>query len=54
MIETVFLFPKNVLSVIWKICCDFVLEDGSKYSLETVVEERVKAEAKYEDAVATG
>ena len=33
---------------------EFTIEDGSKFLVETKVEERKKAEAEYEDAVAAG
>ena len=52
--ETIFFFPKDVDSVITKITCMFFLPDGSKRFLETKVEEKEKAEVKYEDAVASG
>lgn len=54
MKETIFCFPKDVESAIHKITCEFTLRDGSKRYLETKVEERKKAEAKYEDAIASG
>jgi len=53
-IETIFSFPKDTESVISKIECEFTMPDGSKTAIETVIENRVKAEVKYEDAVATG
>ena len=53
-VETVFLFPKDVEAVITKNSCEFTLKDGSKSLIETVIEGRKRAEAKYEDAVASG
>jgi len=53
-IETIFTFPKDTESVISKIECEFEMPDGTKTSIETVIENRAKAEVKYEDAVATG
>jgi hypothetical protein len=53
-IETIFFFPKEISSVISRIVCEFTLKDGSKTTLETMIEERKVAEAKFEDAVASG
>jgi hypothetical protein len=53
-IETIFFFPRDIDSVITKIVCEFTLQDGTKRSIETRVEERVIAECKFEDAVASG
>lgn len=53
-LETVFLFPCDIDSVITKLTCEFTLPDGTKTMLETKVEERTKAEVKYEDAVTSG
>ena len=39
-LETVFVFPKDVRSVISKLSIDFTLDNGSKYSIETKIEER--------------
>lgn len=53
-IESLFYFPKDIDSVITQITCEFTLRDGSKKQLATKVEEKKKAEVKYEDAVASG
>jgi hypothetical protein len=53
-VETVFLFPKDVEAVITKISCEFTLKDGSKSLIETVIEARQKAEAKYQEDVESG
>ncbi|TNV84285.1 hypothetical protein FGO68_gene9917 [Halteria grandinella] len=53
-LETVFLFPKDASSVISQICCTFTLADGTIKEMFTKVEDRQKAEVKYEDAVASG
>jgi Ca-activated chloride channel family protein len=53
-LETVFLFPMDVKVVLSKLKVRFTLSDGSTRDLETIVEERKKAEIKYEDAVSSG
>jgi von Willebrand factor A domain-containing protein 5 len=53
-VETVFLFPKDADAVITKISCEFTLKDGSKSLIETEIEGRKRAEAKYDNAVASG
>ena len=42
-LETVFLFPLDVSSVVTKIICDFELPNGDHSILETKIEERQKA-----------
>ena len=53
-LETVFLFPKVENTAISKITCEFKLSDGTVRTLETKIDERQKAEEKYEDAVSKG
>ncbi len=53
-LETVFLFPKAKNTAISKITCEFRLEDKTVRTLETKIDEREKAEEKYEDAVSKG
>jgi len=53
-VETLFYFPRDIQSTITKLTCEFTLRDGTKKLLETRIEERSKAEVKYEDAVAAG
>ena len=48
------MFPKDIDSVMTKITIEFTLKDGSKSSMETIIEARKKAEAKYVDSVAKG
>ena len=53
-VETTFYFPRDIESVITNLSCEFSLRDGTNKLLETKVEERQKAQVKYEDAVASG
>jgi Vault protein inter-alpha-trypsin domain len=53
-IETVFFFPIDVTCAVSKIMVKFTLPDGTFKELETIIDERFKVEAKYEDAVAVG
>ena len=53
-IETVFLFPKSNDTAISKISCQFKLTDGKVKLIETKVDERKKAEEKYEDQLSKG
>jgi hypothetical protein len=53
-LETVFLFPMDIKSVISKLTCDFTMPDGKTTCLETHIEERQVAQAKYEDSIAQG
>jgi hypothetical protein len=53
-VENLFYFPRDIESTISKLTCEFTLRDSSKKLLETRIEERSKAEVKYEDAVAIG
>jgi Vault protein inter-alpha-trypsin domain len=53
-LETVFLFPKSTNTSINKITCQFTMPDGSSKIIETKVDERKKAEEKYEDSVSKG
>ena len=55
-IETLFLFPMDVQVALSKITVTFTsLVDGKQLSsFETVIDERQKAEVRYEDAVASG
>jgi hypothetical protein len=53
-LETVFLFPKTENTVMSKISCSFTLEDGSTITTETKIEERKRAEQKYEDCISKG
>mmetsp|Transcript_30757 Transcript_30757/g.30244 ORF Transcript_30757/g.30244 Transcript_30757/m.30244 type:complete len:139 (-) Transcript_30757:936-1352(-) len=51
-IETSFLFPMDIEAAISKLRITFTLKDGSKTEMESNIEERKKAEAKYSDAIA--
>ncbi|CDW90556.1 von willebrand factor type a domain containing protein [Stylonychia lemnae] len=53
-IETIFLFPCDVQSVVSNMQIEFILEDGSNRLIETVIDRREKVEQKYEDSVAQG
>ena len=53
-IETIFLFPNDVRTVINKITSEFKLTNGSTYYLETKVLEKEKAETQFNDAIASG
>ncbi len=53
-LETVFMFPKTNKTSISKIICEFTLPDGKTTTIETKVDERQKAEEKYEDSVSKG
>ena len=53
-LETVFLFPKTEKTVMSKIQCSFTLEDGTIKAIETKIEERKRAEQKYEDSISKG
>jgi hypothetical protein len=53
-LETIFMFPKDLDSVMTKITVDFTLQNGSKTTMETEIESCQKAEAKYVDSVASG
>ena len=53
-LETVYLFPMDVKAVISKLTCQFRMPDCTTKLLETYIEEREKAQAKYEDSVAQG
>jgi hypothetical protein len=53
-IEAIFLFPREIDSVVTKMICSITLIDGSKRFLETKIESRSKAEEKFDDAVASG
>lgn len=53
-LETVFLFPKTENTVMSKIQCQFKLEDGTIKITETQIEERKRAEQKYEDSISKG
>lgn len=53
-LEAIFLFPKEIDSVVTKITCSITLQDGSKRFLETKIQSREKAEVKFDDAVASG
>ena len=53
-LETVFLFPTDIASIITKLTCTFTLADGTQSTLETQVTAREKAEVIYENAVASG
>jgi hypothetical protein len=53
-LETIFLFPVDMNVAFSKITADFKLKDGSIKHVETIIEEREKVEAKYEEAIATG
>ena len=53
-LETVFLFPVDIDSVISKLTVQFTLPDGSARLLETKIEKREVAQAQYEDKVASG
>ena len=52
-LETIFLFPIDDMWVISKISVEFTLEDGRVEHLETQIEVKESAQAKYEDAVAS-
>ncbi len=54
LIETIFLFPLDIESVVSKLTCEFTLPDGSKRQLETLIESKERAEVIYEDKVASG
>ena len=51
-LEILFRMPHSDTFTITKIQATFFLEDGSHKMLETKVEARVKAEQKYDDAIA--
>ena len=51
-LEILFRMPHSDTFTITKIQATFLLEDGSHKMLETKVEARVKAEQKYDDAIA--
>ena len=53
-LETIFLFPIEIQSVVSKLTCEFTLSDGTKRQLETKIESRERAEVIYEDKVASG
>ena len=53
-LETVFLFPKSINTSINKITCQFNMADGTTRTIETKVDERKKAEQKYEDSISKG
>ena len=53
-LETVFLFPKSTNTSINKITCQFNMADGTTRTIETKVDERKKAEQKYEDSISKG
>ena len=54
LIEAIFLFPREIDSVVTKMTCSITLQDGSKRFLETKIQSRSKAEEKFDDAVASG
>ncbi len=50
--EAIFLFPiDSEDTALSKIKVEFTLSDGTVKNFETLIDERVKLEAKYEDAV---
>jgi len=53
-LETVYLFPMDIKAIISKLTCQFTMPDGSISEIETIVEEREKAQVKFDDAVAKG
>ena len=53
-IETVYLFPKEADQVFSGMEVEFTLQDGTKRTLVTRVDERKQVETKYEEAVAQG
>ena len=53
-LETMFYFPVDINFGLSKIRIDFTDQQGTVTTVETIMEERVKAEQKYEDAVAQG
>ena len=53
-LETVFFFPVELELALSKIQIDYYDPEGKVTTVETVMEERQKAEAKYDDAVAEG
>lgn len=48
------MFPKTNNTAISKITCEFKLTDGTTRTIETKVDERKKAEEKYEDSISKG
>lgn len=48
------MMPYSEKFTVSKILVDFVLQDGSKKTLETKISERSSAAAQYDDAIASG
>ena len=52
-LETVFLFPLDIPSVVTKIVCDFQLPNGNHSIFETKIEDKETAQTKHENKFGT-